>query len=501
MLKAIAFNDEITLYWDRAQSFVKGDKYKVEVNGEVYYAQKTHYELYNLESQKLFKAKVTLIDSDGKEKEFIGEGEYLTLKNKNKIDVTKAPYYAVGDGITNNRQALQKAFDDCTEEDYIYIPKGVFVTGGLKLHSNSELYVEKGAVLQGTADHKDYLPKILSRFEGAELYCYQSLINMGELDRNGGYSCKNVIIRGGGQIKGGGGELRKDIIDTELVLQKDYMESLGEKLKECETPVTIPGRARGRLINMSNCQNIVLSNIEFFNSPSWNIHFIYSDNIVTNRCSITSKGISNGDGWNPDSSTNCTVFDTVFNTGDDCIAIKSGKNPEGNIVNKPTKNVKIFDIKVLCGHSVAIGSEMSGGVDGVYVWDSDIVKIEEGIRVKVTKKRGGYVKNLFVYDCDLCSAVITSRYSCNDDGEGANQMPYLENFHFENATFTGVSEYASGRCENVPCLSFIGMDSDDHHVKNVTVKNCVFKRDKDNQPAKLRFERVDNLVIDNAIFE
>ncbi len=501
MLNAIVFNDEITLYWDRAKAYVKGDLYKVEVNGEFFYVQKTHYELYNLESQKEFKVKVTLIDGDGKEKEFIGEEKYVTAKQKNKIDVTKSPYNAVGDGITNNRQSLQKAFDDCTENDYIYIPKGVFVTGGLRLHSNSELYIEKGAILQGTADHKDYLPKILSRFEGIELNCYQSLINMGELDRNGGYSCKNVIIRGGGQIKGGGGELRKDIIETELVLLKDYMQSLGEKLKECETPVTIPGRARGRLINMSNCQNIVLSNIEFFNSPSWNIHFIYSDNIVTNRCYITSKGISNGDGWNPDSSTNCTVFDTLFNTGDDCIAIKSGKNPEGNVINRPTKSIKIFDIKVLCGHSVALGSEMSGGIDGVYIWDSDVSKIEDGVRVKVTKKRGGYVKNLFVYDCVLSNAVITSKYSCNNDGESANDRPYLENFHFENIIFTGKSEYANGKIQNVPCLTFVGIDEEGHHVKNVTVKNCVFKRDTDNEPARVHFEKVDNLVIENSIFE
>ncbi len=501
MINAIVFHDEITLYWDRATNYQKGDKYKVEINGEINYANKTHFELFNLKSEQSFLVKVSLVDANYSVKQFIGEDTFITPKQKNKIDVTKPPYNAVGDGVTNNREALQKAFDACTENDYIYVPNGVFVTGGLRLHSNSELYVDKDATIQGTFDHNDYLPKIKSRFEGIELDCYQSLINIGELDRNGGYSAKNVVIRGGGKIKGGGGPLRKDIIDTELVLLKDYMESLGEKLKECETPVTIPGRARGRLVNISNSQNVILSNIDFYDSPSWNVHMIYSDNIVTNRCSISSKGISNGDGWNPDSSTNCTVFDCTFNTGDDCIAIKSGKNPEGNVVNKPTKNIKIFDIKVLCGHSVAIGSEMSGGVDGVYIWDSDIKKIEEGIRVKVTKKRGGYVKNLYVYDCELCSAVITSKYSCNDDGEGAGVKPYLENFHFENVVFTGKSEYASGKVVIVPCLSFIGMDEDAHHVKNVTVKNGLLKRTINDEPAKVHFERVDNLIMENVSFE
>ena len=501
MLNAIVFNDEITLFWDRASSYIKGDKYRVEINGETFYAEKTHYELYNLESEKEFLVKVTLIGADGNEKEEIGQKSYKTTKTKNKIDVTKPPYNAVGDGKTYNREALQKAFDDCTENDYIYIPKGVYITGGLRLHSNSELYVEKGATIQGTADHKDYLPKIWSRFEGTELECYQSLINMGNLDRNGGYNCQNVIIRGGGTIKGGGDPLRRDIIAKELVLLKDYMESLGEKLNECETPVTIPGRARGRLVNMSNCQNIVLSNIDFYEGPAWNIHFIYSDNIITNRCSITSKGISNGDGWNPDSSTNCTVFDCVFDTGDDCIAVKSGKNPEGNVINRPTKNIRIFDIKVLCGHAVALGSEMSGGIDGVYIWDSDITKIELGIRIKVTKKRGGYVKNLFVYDSVLGCVVITSKYGCNDDGEGAKERPYLENFYFENVTLTGTAQREKGEPYSVPCLSFDGIDEEGHHVKNVTIKNSVLKRNLNNEPAKVYFERVDDLVMQNVKFE
>ncbi len=499
MLNAIVFNDEITLYWDRAEKYVKSDKYKVEINGEVYFAEKTHYELYDLESEKEFLVKVTLIGADGKEKEEIGNESYKTTKTKNKIDVTKAPYNAVGDGKTFNREALQKAFDDCTENDYIYIPKGIYLTGGLRLHSNSELYVEKGAVLQGTADHKDYLPKIWSRFEGTELECYQSLINMGNLDRNGGYNCKNVIIRGGGTIKGGGDPLRRDIIAKELVLLKDYMESLGEKLKECETPVTIPGRARGRLVNMSNCQNVVLSNIDFYEGPAWNIHFIYSDNIVTNRCSITSKGISNGDGWDPDSSTNCTIFDSVFNTGDDCVAIKSGKNPEGNIVNKPSKNIKIFDNKALCGHAIAVGSEMSGGVDGVYIWDCDIANTILGVELKGAEKRGGYIKNIFVYDTIMPRVDVRSSVGYNNDGEGAPVPPYYENYYFENVTLTGISVSEHEPDKNIPAISIIGMDKEGHEVKNVTIKNCTVLpyQDKSLQHSFV-FRNVKNLSVINT---
>ena len=501
MIKAIVFNNEITIYWDRQENYQVGDRYKVTINEtKIEEVKKTHYELYNLTSETDYKVKVELYSSNDKFKSLVGEEVYKTKKEKNRIDVTKPPYSVVGDGKTINTKSLQKAFDDCGENDYIYIPKGEYLTGGLRLHSDSELYVEEGATIKGSENYEDYMPKIKSRFEGIEQTCYQSLINMGELDRNGGYNCKNVVIRGGGKIVGGGQGLRLSIIEREKILLKDYMESLGEKLKECETPVTIPGRSRGRLVNMSNCQNVVLSNINFYNGPAWNIHFIYSDNIITNRCSINSKGISNGDGWNPDSSTNCTVFDCFFDTGDDCIAIKSGKNPEGNIINKPTKNIKIFDIRVAYGHSVALGSEMSGGVDGVYIWDSDIAKIVSGIRVKVTKKRGGYVKNLFVYDCTVSSILITAKYPCNDDGEGSGEIPYLENFYFENIVLLGTADNLHGLTYNCPAVQIDGIDENGHQVKNVTLKNCLFKRNLDNESAKISFEIVENLKMENCKF-
>ena len=503
MIKAIVFNDEITVFWDRQENYQVGDKYKVTINEtKIEEVKKTHYELYNLTSETDYKVKVELYSSDDKFKSLVGEEVYKTKKEKNRIDVTKPPYSAVGDGKTLNTKSLQKAFDNCGENDYIYIPKGEYLTGGLRLHSDSELYVEEGATIKGSENYEDYMPKIKSRFEGIEQMCYQSLINMGELDRDGGYNCKNVVIRGGGKIVGGGQGLRLSIIEREKILLKDYMESLGEKLKECETPVTIPGRARGRLVNMSNCQNVILSNINFYNGPAWNIHFIYSDNIITNRCSINSKGISNGDGWNPDSSTNCTVFDCFFDTGDDCIAIKSGKNPEGNIINKPSKNIKIFDNKALCGHSIAVGSEMSGGVDGVYIWDVDISKTILGVELKGAKKRGGYIKNVFVYDSIMPRIDVRASVGYNNDGEGAPIPPYYENYYFENVTLTGVSVYEREDDKKFPAISIIGMEEKGHEVKNVTVKNCtVLAYDEQNTHHAFEFRNVKNLTITNTNIE
>ena len=144
------------------------------------------------------------------------------------------------------------------------------------------------------------------------------------------------------------------VIAVETENMKEQLEALGEQIKECENERTIPGRVRPRLINMSNCQNIILSGVTLRNGASWNVHMIYSDTIVTNHCTFYSENVWNGDGWDPDSSTNCTIFDCNFYTGDDSIAIKSGKNPEGNKIGRPTKHIRIFDCRSAYGHGITI---------------------------------------------------------------------------------------------------------------------------------------------------
>ena len=166
--------------------------------------------------------------------------------------MTQAPYFAKGDGATLNTAAIQRAIDDCGAEECIYLPAGVYRTGALRLHSRMALCVAEGAVLQGTQTIADYEPRIPSRFEGIECVCYSSLLNMGSLDHDAAPNCEDVLIYGGGTIAGGGSILARRIIEDERVRLKAYLAELGDKVLECENLDTIPGRARGRLINMSN---------------------------------------------------------------------------------------------------------------------------------------------------------------------------------------------------------------------------------------------------------
>lgn len=469
-------DDLITVYWEKTADSSKEREYQIYVDGELHgTTKKTHYTVEGLQAQKNYQIKIMCISKIGEDAIEFWQENMETKPHKRKLDVTQAPYYAMGDEQTLNTKVLQQAIDDCTEQDVVYLPKGIYLTGALRLHSDMELYLEEGAVLQGTENVEDYLPRIPSRFEGLEMECYSSVLNLGHLDHDADYNCQNVIIRGKGTIASGGWTLAKNVIASEKERLKEYLEQLGDKIKEYEKADTIPGRVRPRLINMSNAQNIWLSGLTFKNGASWNVHMIYSDNIVTNHCTFHSEGVWNGDGWDPDSSTNCTIFDCQFFTGDDSIAIKAGKNPQGNIINRPTKHIRIFDCKSAYGHGFAMGSEMSGGIEDVVVWDCDLSNAMFGLEIKGTKKRGGYVREIHVKDCTL-PRILFHSVKYNDDGEGAPKPPIFEKCSFENIQLLGKYQDKEGVWHDCDAMELCGFDEKGYEIKDIVFRNIHINR-------------------------
>ncbi len=486
----VLFEDEITLYWDKQWDLPDGIIYQIYLDEKaVFSTDKTHCEITGLSPSSAYTVRL-----EGKDGECLFCDTLHTEERKQRIDVTKPPYNAVGDGKTNNTAALQKALNDCRENECVYLPAGVFLTGALDMQSDTELYIEKGAVLQGTAIVEDYAPKVLSRFEGKEMMCYRPLINIGKMDKNGGYTTQNVVIRGGGSVLGGGEALCHAVIEKEKERLKSFLSENADYVKTCENENTIPGRARPRLINMNNCENVVLTNLQIGFGAAWNVHFVYCKDVLTYNCTIRSRGVWNGDGWNPDSSENCTVFATRFDTHDDAIAIKSGKNPEGNLINRPTKNVRIFD----CGgrNGIACGSELSGGISEIYIWDCDFNKGISGFRVKATRKRGGYARNVKVRNCKLIDIRLWTGYTCNDDGEGAGQLTIIENFRFENIELHGISYRPEGKIIQITPLMLWGFDEPTHYIKNIDIENIDLPSSK-NGLQKIELKNIENVNIRN----
>lgn len=462
-LRSICYSDEITVFWDKDG---KNGPYNLLINGEKAESPKsTHFTLSGLTADTEYSVEI--------------EGEKLllqTAKEKNKIDISKAPYNAVGDGKTMNTAAIQQAVNDCGNNDVVYIPAGVYVTAALDLHSDMELYLDENAVLLGTANPEDYLPKIHSRFEGLEMTCYRSFLNMGTLDHTAGYNCENVVIRGKGTIQSGGAELAKATIRVERENLRAFIESLSEEERASyENADTIPGRMRSRLIQMNNCRNITISGVTLKDGASWNVQFIYSDNITTFNSTFISEGVWNGDGWDPDSSTNCTIFGCRFFTGDDSVAIKSGKNPEGNIINRPTEHIRVFDCACAYGHGITVGSEMSGGVSDVRIWDCDMGDSFFGIEIKGTKKRGGYVRGIHVDNCTV-SHITFHAVGYNDDGVGSEFPPVFENCSFTNLRLYGMLYNHEREWHDCPAVKLAGFDVPGYKIKNILLDNITIAR-------------------------
>jgi polygalacturonase len=498
MINTVIFSDEITVWWDKEWALPDGIFYRISLNNKkIRDTDKTHLSIKDLSPSTRYCVRVDRLEK-GKPVQCLGAVDVTTSQEKRRIDVCRAPYFAIGDGLTVNTAALQKAIDDCGRDDCVYFPQGTFLSGSLRLHSDLELYLDEGATLKGTANIQDYLPKIKSRFEGWETECYSSLLNAGELDSNSEPNCRNIIIRGKGSILGGGVELSEKIIETEKVRLREYLDANAEYVSSCECDRTIPGRQRGRLINLSNTENVIISGLTLGFAASWNVHFIYSRNIITYGCRILSRGVWNGDGWDPDSSENCTIFDTEFKTHDNSIAIKSGKNPEGNLIGRPSRGIRVFDCHG--GNSLAIGSEMSGGVSDVFVWDCDFSDtVHSGFGIKFTQKRGGYIKNVKVRNCRFVH-LLARCVDYNDDGEAAKELTEVENISFENIDLSGIGNNLSG----IPTIServllLRGLENPENYIKNITLKDIrILKRDGIEEAIEIK--NTESLTVNNITF-
>lgn len=455
--------DAITLYWDKPAGAAAPCCYEVRLAGSALAeTPHTHYTLDGLMPDTAYTLEVRL---DGKS---LGGCRAATTPQRRRLDVRR--YGAVGDGKAMETSALQAALDACRSGEEVYLPAGVYRTGALRLHSNMALHLAEGAVLQGSSNPEDYTPRIWSRFEGIEQECYQSLLNLGTLDHTAGPNCRNVLIYGKGTISGGGRELALAMIESERRRLRQYLADHAELVKTCENEDTIPGRVRGRLINMSNCENIRITGLTLENGPSWNIHMIYSRHIITDHCQIRSESVWNGDGWDPDSSEWCTLFACRFATGDDMVAIKSGKNPEGNRINRPSRHIRVFDCSSKLGHGIAIGSEMSGGVEDVRIWDCDISHSSNGLEIKGTPQRGGYVRGVTVQDCRFPRLLIHA-VPYNNDGVPAPQPPQFSGFTFIGLTLTG-RRLEQGQWETVIPLEVAGFEQPGYEVRDLRILGC-----------------------------
>lgn len=289
-------------------------------------------------------------------------------------------------------QAIRAAIDDCASQGggTVIVPKGRWLTGAVTFKSRINLFLEEGAELEFSANLEEYLPVVLTRFQGIEFYNYSPLIYGKDLER--------VAITGTGKLIGNG-ERREDWTgpgDFETARQKLFLLSRqGVSVAERVFGDKQSG-LRPSFIQFVSTKDVLLDGVTIENGPFWTVHPLYVENFTARNLHIETWS-ANTDGIALDSTKNVTIENCFFSTGDDAISIKSGIDEDGRRVNKPTEHVRINNITVVRGSSgVSIGSEMSGGVRDVEIRDSHFENTRHGFRLKTTESRGGFIEDVLV---------------------------------------------------------------------------------------------------------
>ncbi|MCC8174708.1 MAG: glycoside hydrolase family 28 protein [Odoribacter sp.] len=337
--------------------------------------------------------------------------------------VSLKDFGAVGDGVTLNTDAFQKAIQNLSSKGggKLVVPSGIWFTGPIVFQNNINLHLEKGAVILFSPD-VDLYPLVETVFEGLDTRRCQSPIS--------GHNLENIAITGNGAIDGnghfwrpvkkqkvtesqwrnitsrGGAFKRPDYwFPSEATLLGDQISDMNvpRNLKTEEEWQSVKNFLRPVMVSFIECKNVYLEGVIFQNSPAWNLHPLMCENVIIDGVQVRNPSYAqNGDGLDLESCKNAIIVNSSFDVGDDGICIKSGKDEDGRRRARPCENVIVDNCTVYKGHGgFVVGSEMSGGVKNIMVTNCMFLGTDVGLRFKSRRGRGGVVENIYVYNVSM----------------------------------------------------------------------------------------------------
>ena len=365
--------------------------------------------------------------------------KWPVFQDKN-FDITN--YGAVGDGKIDCTEAFRLAIEDCTNNGggKVIVPKGTFLTGAIHLKNNVNLYVSENAVVKFSTDKNKYLPVVFSRWEGVECMNYSALIYA--------YDQQNIAVTGKGLLDGQGRNenwwswkgKKENGWNEGMPNQDDARKKLFDMAENNIPPeqrmMGDGSFLRPNFIQFYKSKNILIEGVTIKDSPMWFINPVLCENISIVGTTIEGFG-PNNDGCDPESCKNVLIKNCYFDTGDDCIALKSGRNSDGRRINVPSENIVIENCQMKNGHGgVVLGSEISGGVKNVFVEDCSMSSpnLDRAIRIKTNSIRGGTIENIFVRNIligEVKEAVLTINFFY-EEGDVGKFTPSVNNIELRN---------------------------------------------------------------------
>jgi polygalacturonase len=328
---------------------------------------------------------------------------------------------ARGDGKKDCKPAFDKAMARAAKTGglHLVVPAGEYLLNGpIHLVSNVCLELQEGATLKFSSNPQYYLPMVKTSWEGTFVQNYSPFIY--------GYQVSNVTIKGKGTIDGNAEETF-----GQWKSRQKNAQQLSRKMNHEQTPVSERNFGEGyylrpHLIQFYDCSAITLEDVFMTRSPFWCIHLLQCENVVCRGLRYDAKLINN-DGIDPEYSRNVLIEQIQFNNGDDNVAIKCGRDDDGRQANRPSGGIIIRNCLFKGLHGVVLGSEMSSGIEDVYIEDCTYGGYcKRGIYMKTNPDRGGFIRNIFVNRCTFGEVedlfYITSKYA----GEGLNNVHFTD---------------------------------------------------------------------------
>jgi polygalacturonase len=408
------------------------------------------------------------------------------VKHLNQVTFPDKEYFvtdfgAVGDLKTPCKEAFEKAITKCSENGggTIVVKAGdYYMNGPLVFKSNVNIQLNEKAILHFSTDENDYLPAVLTRWEGTELYNYSPFIYA--------YHVNNIALTGKGTVNGNGAKKFAKWKDLQTKDQELLRKMGRENVPVYKRVFGKDCKLRPGFFEAFGCSNVRVEGVTFKDSPFWVMHPIFCNNVIVRGVTVNSYNYNN-DGCDPESCSNVLIENCIFSTGDDAIAIKSGRDNDAWRVGRPTEDVVIrnctFQSKI---NGVCIGSEMSGGVRNVFIENIVIPKSSNAIYFKSNLDRGGYIENIFVRNIQADSVRTTViRFEPNYKGEHSSFNPT----RFNSFVIENVSCKQSGECG----IYMSGLDA--YPLKNLTFSNIKIG----NTPVPYCLKNAENVSFEKVI--